>query len=97
MENLENIQNIVDSPESLESHDEIASPVTEPAAPAPSSDADLSRLIAEAEQRGYLRGRNEQIEATVMKQPDDLCAAPSAGQDDCYPGFLSHIRPDFWD
>lgn len=93
MENLENIQNIVDSPELLESHDEQSA---EAAAP-PAADHEISRLIAEAEQRGYLRGRNEQIEATVMKQPDATCNPQRDSADDCYPGFLSHIRPDFWD
>lgn len=67
------------------------------------SQDDLCRLIAEAEQRGYLRGRNQQIEELIMK-PDDLYGLPDGFDsdldnlaDDSCPGFLSHIRSDFWD
>lgn len=64
-------------------------------------DADeIERMIAEAEQRGYLRGRNEQIEELLMRpdsdsMPDEFCALDV--NDDSCPGFLANIRPDFWD
>lgn len=68
------------------------------------SQDDLRLLIAEAEQRGYLRGRNEQIEELLMKPDDDLYGLPDGFDsdldnlaDDSCPGFLSHIRSDFWD
>lgn len=96
MENLENIQNIAEPAESLEHHDETTAPAGEAAAPA-DGDPEIARLIAEAEQRGYLRGRNEQIEATMMEQPDTAGSPQRDASEDSCPGFLSHIRPDFWD
>lgn len=63
-------------------------------------DPDIQRLIDEAEQRGYIRGRNESIDSIISKHFDDgissdsdSCADPS---EPC-PSFLAHIRPGFWD
>lgn len=62
---------------------------------------DIARLIEEAEQRGYLRGRNEQIEAEIMSPSDPYFGPPPAqptdDDDDSCPGFLAHLRPGFWD
>lgn len=100
MKNLENIHNIADS-----STDDIAdspatdiAPVTEPTPPPveesipspPHIDEQTALLIAEAEQRGYIRGRNEAIDALLIDEPLD-------GYDDSCPSFLADIRPGFWD
>lgn len=72
-------------------------------APQPESsapdEAEIQRLLAEAEQRGYMRGRNEAIE-NLMQAPAlfESTAAPAA---DSTPnpadGFLSGLRPGVWD
>lgn len=78
------------------------------AAPAPSvpqpPEPDIDRLLADAEQRGYLRGLNERA-AQAMDTPR-LWANPrrmaqeeqlAAEADDPDFGFLTHIRPGVWD
>lgn len=60
----------------------------EPSSPA-NAEPDMAALIAEAEHRGYIRGRNEQI--------DQLNLEASQSDDDSCPSFLAHIRPCFWD
>lgn len=78
------------------------------AAPAPSAsqtaEPDIARLLADAEQRGYLRGLNERA-AQAMDTPR-LWANPrrmvqeeqlAAEADDPDFGFLTHIRPGVWD
>lgn len=57
---------------------------------------EVERLVAEAEQRGYLRGRNETIEAEVMPAPAPSAADDSTVGESC-PSFLAHLRPGFWD
>lgn len=65
--------------------------------PSPSAD-ELAAMLAEAEQRGYLRGRNEQI-ALAMKapalwqEPDSTTDHP----DDFQPAILTNLRPSIWD
>lgn len=59
--------------------------------------------IAEAEQRGYLRGRNEAVEYSLKapglygnlsgKPADDL----PVDQPDTSSAFLTHLRPSVWD
>ncbi len=73
--------------------------------PAPSAE----ELIAEAEQRGYLRGRNEALAESLsrpamMAEPGvgpEAASAPAAPSspltDDLSSSFLSHIRPSVWD
>ncbi len=64
---------------------------------------DIDALVAEAEQRGYLRGRNERISEELdapalygIPGRDD--AAKSQEEDPNNPcGFLSYIRPSVWD
>lgn len=58
-------------------------------------------MLAEAEQRGYLRGRNESIEQ-LMRQPgmmEPLAVAEEGATipDDNPPQVLSRIRPSIWD
>ncbi len=63
-----------------------------------SNSPELRRLIEEAEQRGYIRGRNEQIEQLVMQPLDDDPTLPPAYSDsDSCPSFLANIRPSIWD
>lgn len=101
MKNLENIHNIADTgampPEEI-SAAETAQPADQPTAEDQAvSPSDISRMIEEAEQRGYLRGRNEKITETVMS-PDN--SQPEACEEDCEdscPSFLAHIRPGFWE
>ncbi len=60
--------------------------------------ADVERLIAEAEERGYKRGRNENI-AQLMEQPasvdPELNGLPSGGEAEVL--ILANIRPSVWD
>lgn len=82
------------APEAANEPAEKGAEVTAAAAAVPVDE--VERLVAEAEQRGYLRGRNETIETEVMPAP-----APSASDDstvgESCPSFLAHLRPGFWD
>lgn len=61
---------------------------------------DVEVLIAEAEQRGYLRGRNESIEE-LMRRPTMMQtiapAPPSATETAEEPAILRHRRISIWD
>ena len=67
---------------------------------------DISAMIAEAEERGYLRGRNEIIEQ-MMHQPPLFANqarmslqqehSTHSDEDDPTRDFLAHIRPQVWD
>lgn len=61
---------------------------------------DIEALIAQAEQRGYLRGRNESIEE-LMRRPAMMetiaPAPPSAAEPDEEPMILRHRRISIWD
>ncbi len=81
------------APEAANESDEKAAEVT--AAAAIPFD-EVERLVAEAEQRGYLRGRNETIETEVMPAPAPSAADDSTVGESC-PSFLAHLRPGFWD
>lgn len=64
----------------------------------PEPPIDYERLIAEAEERGYRRGRNESI-AELMEQPssaDPMLATPPTGS---APEILilNNIRPSIWE
>lgn len=80
---------------------------TEPAAaPEPAATQeeipDIEARLAEAEQRGYLRGRNERIEA-LMKEPGIFERQPPAGvaapelNSDSSPMILNNPRISIWD
>ena len=60
---------------------------------------DLEALIAEAEQRGYLRGRNESIEQ-LMQTPSGFespIGVKTTDDTNGEPLILSNIRPSIWD
>lgn len=102
MENLDNIQpipetEILEPSEPSENSDN--SDNSEPSEISDLSDnPEVRRLIEEAEQRGYIRGRNEQIEQVVMQPLDDDPTLPPAYSDsDSCPSFLANIRPSIWD
>lgn len=62
---------------------------------------DIETLLAEAEQRGYLRGRNEAIEASMhtpaLLENSRLTRARALEAPDPASLFLSRIRPGVWD
>ncbi len=84
--------------------EEASAPSVDATPPEPTPETpDTEALIAEAEQRGYLRGLNEQI-ARHMQQPAlwenerRPPAEPSADTDGDYASlFLSALRPGVWD
>lgn len=66
-------------------------------------ETEVARLVAEAEERGYLHGRNEAI-AERMEQPalwENTAGQPSPAADDRAADyaslFLSELRPGVWD
>lgn len=67
----------------------------------PPAPADIEALLAEAEQRGYLRGRNEAIEASMrtpaLLENSRLTRARALEAPDPASLFLSRIRPGVWD
>ena len=94
----------------------VAEPAVEPvASPADELSADTQEqqpkvydeesvrtLVAEAEQRGYLRGRNEKIEMEMSRrglfeQPDGREEAPKPSDPRNPCDMLSYIRPSVWD
>lgn len=72
-----------------------AAPEEAPAAPTPE---EIERMVAEAEQRGYLRGRNEQIEqlmeAPTGYEPETL---GEGGHLKGEPMILGNLKPSIWD
>lgn len=62
----------------------------------PPSD-ELERMLAEAEERGYKRGRNESI-ARLMEHPEqvdpELTGTPSGSDPEIL--ILANIRPSIW-
>lgn len=98
MENLENIQNIADPNESLEENNSTQTPeATAETQPSVTDDPEVRRLIEEAEQRGYIKGRNEQIDQVVMQPLDNPYQMPAYNDSDSCPSFLANIRPSVWD
>lgn len=79
-------------------------PPAEEAAPettgetAPEAPTVDEKALADAEQRGYLRGRNERIEE-LMRAPAPLSRrqAPTAAAADSEPMILSTPRVSIWD
>lgn len=101
-----------ESPEDEKTSKNIGSPETgqpqeptqAPAPPTPSTD-DFEARIAEAETRGYLRGRNERI-AELMREPAifERQAAPAGRsskdedwQGESQPMILNNPRVSIWD
>lgn len=73
-------------------------PASQPQPTAP-DDTELQRLLAEAEQRGYMRGRNEAIEHLMQAPALFESATTPAADSTSNPadGFLSGLRPGVWD
>ena len=68
-------------------------------APAATSPDDIQQLIAEAEERGYLRGRNENI-ANLMQAPPDALPDVDSPTDTATSGhilILNNLKPGIWD
>lgn len=65
-----------------------------------SGSPDLAELLAQAEQRGYLRGRNEAAEEMMnrptMWQPTEA-QSPAHRMAAVADNFLSGLRPGVWD
>lgn len=59
---------------------------------------DIDTLIREAEQRGYLRGRNEQI-TLAMQQPThwESPDSPATAEAEPVPTILANMRRSVWD
>ena len=72
-----------------------------PPASVPATDDSFLRQLAEAEQRGYLRGRNESIEQ-LMREPAPLerpsaPLRPAAESGESAPMILNNPRVSIWD
>lgn len=82
-------------PESIPAEEAAPETADETAPEAPTVD---EKALAEAEQRGYLRGRNERIEE-LMRAPAPLSRrqAPTAAAADSEPMILSTPRVSIWD
>lgn len=67
-------------------------------APGAATEVTSALALAEAEQRGYLRGRNERIEE-LMRAPAPLARsqAPATATTDSEPMILSTPRVSIWD
>ena len=59
---------------------------------------DLEALLAEAERKGYLKGRNERIEE-LMKEPRMFqeLTGPKSSAPQTEESFLANLRPSIWD
>lgn len=84
-----------ETPESIPAEEAAPETAGETAPEAPTVD---EKALAEAEQRGYLRGRNERIEE-LMRAPAPLSRrqAPTAATADSEPMILSTPRVSIWD
>lgn len=84
-----------ETPESIPAEETAPETAGETVPEAPTVD---EKALAEAEQRGYLRGRNERIEE-LMRAPAPLSRrqAPTAAAADSEPMILSTPRVSIWD
>lgn len=65
----------------------------------PADSPDIDTLVAEAEKRGYLRGRNEKIELE-MKRPalwDETAGEKKPDKPEPQPSILNNMRRSVWD
>lgn len=83
-----------ETPQAEEAETE-AAPEETPAAPTPE---EIEQMVAEAEQRGYLRGRNEQIEQ-LMEAPTgyETETLGEGGHLKGEPMILGNLKPSIWD
>lgn len=58
---------------------------------------DVDALIAEAEQRGYVRGRNEKIELEMQRPPMWNGDVPEVEGGENQPPILSNMRQSVWE
>lgn len=63
--------------------------------PVAPTEAEMERIISDAEQRGYLRGRNEQVELE-MRDPASRIVDNETALSDCTDDFLTSSRRDAW-
>lgn len=84
-----------ETPESIPAEEAAPETTGETAPEAPTVD---EKALADAEQRGYLRGRNERIEE-LMRAPAPLSRrqTPTAAAADSEPMILSTPRVSIWD
>lgn len=92
-------EQVVDTPEDPEEQPEQQPALADPEPKTYTSD-DIDTLIAEAEQRGYLRGRNEQIDRLISTQRpmwQSSAHVSSLPADDTCVVILDNVRPSIWD
>ena len=88
------------APEAGEQPSEAKSSPTDAPERATQCAADIDAAIADAEQRGYLRGRNERIEELMqrpgmMERPGSTELHQASAKSDN--GFLSRLKVSIWD
>lgn len=67
-------------------------------APAGPTTEEIEQMMAEAEQRGYLRGRNEQIEQLMEAPTGYETETPGEGGHlQGEPMILGNLKPSIWD
>lgn len=92
-----------DMPEETDPEDDALQPAPEAMEPPETTEADIEARIAEAETRGYLRGRNESI-AELMREPAVFERQHAPGtpplpenREDSQPMILNNPRVSIWD
>ena len=92
-----------DMPEETDPEDDALQPAPEAMEPPETTEADIEARIAEAETRGYLRGRNESI-AELMREPAVFerqhapgTLPPQENREDSQPMILNNPRVSIWD
>ena len=92
-----------DVPEETDPEDDAPQSAPEATEPPETTEADIEARIAEAETRGYLRGRNESI-AELMREPAVFerqhapgTTPPQENREDSQPMILNNPRVSIWD
>lgn len=92
-----------DVPEETDPEDDAPQSAPEATEPPETTEADIEARIAEAETRGYLRGRNESI-AELMREPAVFerqhapgTHPPQENREDSQPMILNNPRVSIWD
>lgn len=90
-------------PEETDPEDDAPQSAPEATEPPETTEADIEARIAEAETRGYLRGRNESI-AELMREPAVFerqhapgTPPPQENREDSQPMILNNPRVSIWD
>lgn len=58
---------------------------------------EVESLVAEAEQRGYVRGRNERIELEMHQPPMWNGDVPESNERESQPSILNNMRRSVWE